>query len=419
MEINKPEKWSINAVLIYLIFVSQLFNEHWGSKVLIVAAILAIVTSVKSKKVFKNIFWGYSLYFAFCLLSLVWTIDVSKSVVLIGGMLPFLVIPFWINSIDEPLNFSKIFKWITISYLLVGIYTLVMSWWRYLSSGESAEFFYHTLVLPLEANAIYISLWYLMVVLFNIHLQIKKRVDSFFVICNVLLAIYILLLSSKMIFTLMIVSVSILVFPTLKNRVRNLKVFRIGLLTAIVIVISGVILSGSLYSRFKKVSNIGEVNEVLTKKEFGQVYPWNGLTLRVLQLRSFWDIENSESFNPILGVGINNGQLPLNERYKEYNLYAGKKGEANGGFFHYNFHNQYAQTLIETGIIGLVILLFIIFQWFVWAKNEKSNLILTVSLVFVFLMITESLLLRQKGIVAFVFIPFLIMKVSKNNLKLG
>ncbi len=402
---------SIHSVLIYLLFVSQLFEEHWGSKVLIIGSLVGLLFSIKERKYPDFTFWGYGLYFGFCLLSIFWSIDIEKSLLLIGGLLPFIFIPLWINSIRTPINYANVFQSISLTYVAIGVYNIGSAGLRFSMSQNIEEFFYHPLVSPLQANAIYISLWYLLVFLINIFLLKKENLNLSIVLINFFFVAFIFLLSSKMLTVIMVITGLILLWPSLKNRISHLKYLIIGLTIAILLACSMVLVSGSVIGRFKEISNIEEVKEVFTKKEFGHVYPWNGLTLRLIQLRSFWDIEKSDAFNPWIGVGINNGQKPLNEMYKKYDLYSGENGDTDGGFFNYNFHNQYTQTLIETGIIGFIVLVFIVIQWFSKSLKENRLLIISVGFSFVSLMLTESILLRQKGIVAFVFIPYLILKM--------
>jgi hypothetical protein len=406
-------KINYDEALIYLLLVSQLFEEHWGSKVLIIAALKGIFFFVKARQLPKIKVWGYILYFGIAFTSLFWTIDVNQSIIMVGGLLPFLIIPFWISSIRAVINFRIVFMRVSITYLAIGAFTLIAALIRYLNTGDISEFFYHSLVSSIGVNAIYVSLWFLMVLFFNIQLIKKNPRNTLRNISSVLLAVYILLLSSKLMVVIMLISCMVLIYPEILKKLNSVKRGMVVLLSFLVLTVVLISFSGSVLKRFREISNFNEVEKVLTLNEFGQVYPWNGLSLRVFQIRCFWDIEKSESFNPLTGVGVNNGQIPLNERYIAYDLYQGKEGEINGGFLRYNFHNQYAQTLIETGVFGFIGLLLILGQLLWNGKVEYNHIFTIIVLVFVFLMFTESILVRQKGIIAFALFPLLALEFKK------
>src|SRR5690606_6633928 len=77
----------------------------------------------------------------------------------------------------------------------------------------------------------------------------------------------------------------------------------------------------------------------------------------------------------------------------------------------YNAHSQFLQTWLETGIVGIFILLFI-FTWLAFYMRRSSNefavfLALFIALVF------ESMLVRFNGIVFFsIIVPLLLKKKS-------
>lgn len=69
----------------------------------------------------------------------------------------------------------------------------------------------------------------------------------------------------------------------------------------------------------------------------------------------------------------------------------------------YNPHNQYIQTLAETGYLGLVLLLGTILLFTIRALKTKNYILLTVVLCLAFNCLFESMLQRESGIVFFVF----------------
>jgi len=127
--------------------------------------------------------------------------------------------------------------------------------------------------------------------------------------------------------------------------------------------------------------------------------PLNGLNLRLIQWRFGLEILN-ESNDWITGVGIHEAQKKLNQKYVQYGLYTGYEGTSDTGYLNYNFHNQYIETLVRSGIIGLMILLTMFVRLFLLPKSTLFAVNWIIFICFVFFM-TESALERQLGIVYF------------------
>jgi len=90
----------------------------------------------------------------------------------------------------------------------------------------------------------------------------------------------------------------------------------------------------------------------------------------------------------------------LNDYYTTYGIYTGNPDLGDTGYLGYNFHNQYLEVLVGTGIPGLLILLAILAGIF---RAREKLLLFPFSvyiLTFIFFM-TESVLERQAGIVFF------------------
>ncbi len=402
----------INSILLFLLFISLLFKEHWSSKILIIISVYTIFLYISNKLSFKSIRSNaYILFFLFALSSLIWTINVENSLSKLIGFLPFILIPLWVNSFTLKIKYDMVFKYIGVFYILVAVITVLFASFRFNTTQQLSEFYYHALSSPLSTNAIYVSLAYLFVLNFIVIFFLKKK-ELYTLIISIFLSLYILLLSSKMVIFLMFLSLIIIIFYHYKQ--KDKKVISIGIIfTLISLFLFVVFTNNNISKRFKEISNIEKIKEVYSLDEFGDIYDWNGLNLRLLQLRSFWDIEKDPSFNSLIGVGINNGQELLNERYKKYKMYTGKPWEKNGGYLKYNFHNQYAQTLIELGIIGFIFLLYIYYSFLVSGLRSKNILLLSIILTFMLIMLTESLFRRQKGVIYFVLFPIIAIKVNE------
>lgn len=100
--------------------------------------------------------------------------------------------------------------------------------------------------------------------------------------------------------------------------------------------------------------------------------------------------------NPFFGVTEVRAQKMLDDEYRKINFDLGASES-------YNSHNQFLTTLLQGGIIGFC-LLFTPLLWLLW-KGFSNNRILDVSvaLLIILSLITESMLARHKGVILFSF----------------
>ncbi|MFN7604055.1 MAG: O-antigen ligase family protein [Bacteroidota bacterium] len=97
-----------------------------------------------------------------------------------------------------------------------------------------------------------------------------------------------------------------------------------------------------------------------------------------------------------LGVGTGDGQDALQESYLNRNfVLAGK-------YNRFNAHNQYLQVAINFGLIGLLSWLGVLI-WLLY-HQRRNWLLLTLITIFLFSMLTESMLETNKGVLTFSFL---------------
>jgi O-antigen ligase len=79
-----------------------------------------------------------------------------------------------------------------------------------------------------------------------------------------------------------------------------------------------------------------------------------------------------------------------------------------------NAHNQFLQTFLEHGLVGLCLLLFLVIYSFYYAVKTKNYFLLMLLIIFFVNTLFESMLERHKGI--FTFTLFYCLFVVKNNI---
>jgi hypothetical protein len=140
-------------------------------------------------------------------------------------------------------------------------------------------------------------------------------------------------------------------------------------------------------------------------------YQFNGLTIRLAFLRFGKEILDQEG-HWLSGTGIGDTQDALNQKFLEHHLYMGDPSINDPGYWNYNFHNQYLQTLVQLGLGGLIILLVVVLVPFFIKTFTYKSLFLLFNSIFGCFMLTESALEAQHGIVYFVFFSVLFMTLG-------
>lgn len=122
-----------------------------------------------------------------------------------------------------------------------------------------------------------------------------------------------------------------------------------------------------------------------------------------------WAVTTELIMEHPFGVGTGNVDEYLTKRLNDFGLTQVSKME-------YNPHNQYLQTTLEIGFIGLLLLVFMIVSalWFAWKNKSYVLFILVAGLAFNCLF--ESMLQRQSGVVFYSFwISLLIVSINTHK----
>lgn len=125
----------------------------------------------------------------------------------------------------------------------------------------------------------------------------------------------------------------------------------------------------------------------------------NSTNLRIAQINCSVEIIKD---NLLLGVGTGDVTDKLNDCYKTMG-YSKELYLKN-----YNSHNQYFQTTLSLGIIGLLLLLSSLLYPLIKAIQQKNLLYIAFILLFMLCFLTEAVLLNQKGVVLFAFMNSLL-----------
>jgi len=150
--------------------------------------------------------------------------------------------------------------------------------------------------------------------------------------------------------------------------------------------------------RFKDV--FSSKLELIQQDSFTYRSDFDGLNMRLTFWRFAFEIlEEDEAW--IFGVGPGDSQTRLVEKYKAHGIYLGNPNLGDAGYQKTNTHNQFVETSLKSGIVGLMVTLGLFALLLLEGYKTKNILQICFGLIFMWLMLTESVFERQKGLSLF------------------
>ncbi|WP_306567207.1 O-antigen ligase family protein [Flavobacterium lindanitolerans] len=365
---------------------------------------VSLITFQKENfKIKKNLVWPILLYLLM-VLSLIWTLSVSRTLSSLSKELPLLLIPlcFFIIKIFTKDQLFKIFKYYSYGMLIYSVFYFIKATIRYLITKDISVFFYHELVTK-DLNAIHVSIYMSLACFYFMSKKNKQLVDKMAI---AVLTVTILFLSSKNV-VIVFLALTVLYY-FFHSEISKKAKYASGI--GILLVLISLTFVKQVRDRFlvEVKTNVTE-NTLAEGDGMKNVYnvsimqAWNnekfqpndyfpGTAFRVYQMRIFFEMMKEE---PVFftGYGLNASNIKVEEKAKEYNVHE--------GYAKYNFHNQYIQNFAELGFFGFAILLVMLFINVKNAINDKYFLHIVFAILMITLFLTESFLWRQRGIMYF------------------
>lgn len=350
-------------------------------------------------KIQKNIALPFLLYLLM-VLSLIWTLSVSRTLSSLSKELPLLLIPlgfFMIKPFTKEQLF-KIFKYYSYGMLGYAIFYFIKAAVRYFITKDISVFFYHELVTK-DLNAIHVSIYMSAACFYFMSKKNKELIDKMAI---TLLTVTILFLSSKNVI-IVFLALTVLYYFFYSDISKKAK-YASGI--GILLVLISLTFVKQVRDRFlvevktnvtentlaegdgmKNVYNVS-IRQAWNNEKFQPNDFFPGAAFRVYQIRIFLEMMKEE---PVFftGYGLNASNIKVEEKAKEYNVFE--------GYAKYNFHNQYIQNFAELGFFGFAILLVMLFINVKNAINDKYFLHIAFAILMITLFLTESFLWRQRG----------------------
>jgi len=310
--------------------------------------------------------------------------------------------------------YQKLLTWYYGLVVASSGYCLLIACRNYRLTGDGSFFFYHSLTRPISHNAVFYSVYVVFGLLFLLSPSGKPIVRGLSergtkVLRGVIAAFFlgmILLLSSK----LMLVIALLLVIHALLRRYsfRRHKWIILGAGACLVTALSLLAMTDNPIS--KRYRDMEGDLALVHQRVFRPDQYFNPLQLRLLEWRFAGEIMR-DHHSWLFGVTPGDSQDLLDTTYVHMHMYVGDPKDGPNrhirGFIGYNFHNQYLETTVRSGLLGLAALLFIFAALIAAARLHGTRESWFVILILAVFFIPEAPLTLQHGVFLFCFFPLL------------
>jgi len=411
----KLHETSLNKLSFYgicLVPITMFFSMKINSIAIILAISLGILDLFVNKN-FKLLIPNrkdllFIIYYLILIISLFFSSNFENGLKVLEYNLSFLVMPVFFYRMKKVSKgeYNLLIKLFIFGAVAVSFIFLIIASFKYTANEDISVFFYHSLSSPFDLHAVYFSIyicWALIILMQKLNKKNFRKLSSIIVF----LVFILFLLSSKSIIVFAFFASIVVIYR--KTQI-NRKVF---LGTTFCLLIVFLLFSNPVKDRFNKITNFDSLT-VLKDDSMTDFNKVNGLTLRLMFVKYAVLESITNPLNFIFGQGTGDKHTFLDTVYEKHNMAKTINGKK-VGYYGYNAHNQYVDTLVSIGIIGLLYLLGMIFKLINLNRTNYYALSFYILLSWAFLF--ESILAVNKGIVFFVFwsIFFINNGYGRNN----
>lgn len=336
----------------------------------------------KKLMIFAPIFGLFLIY----VLGLIYSPNISYGVKFIVRSISLILVPLalWYRGGIDSTTYRRALKGFIIGLTVSCVISLLIAFIHFLNTRSLNEFTYYELADTIGLHPTYYSLFILTAFVFlnQLH-KVKKTYKVLFVLLGVMV---IILLQSR-IALLGLCVVGVYSFMTVQS--RN---YRWALSISSIILLTTIFLSQNFTDRIKDVINFEPTSENIgTFKE-------NGINQRAwLWKNAFHQIKEKPLFGFGLGAQRNIFKWKIEKdllgREFDNELILAEKKIAD-----MNLHNQYLQIWYECGLLGLSLFLIALYNISYRSLKRKCYSQTVILILFSIFLITESMLIRQMGI---------------------
>lgn len=409
-------KWILFTL--YLVVISFPLVYHVSNVVLYSLWLLWLVKTFITPKDKRTVLTGlnrpilvlFLSLFLWQAISLTYNINILEGIKNVEGKLSLVFIPLLFFTTELSLkSIMSLFKAYVFSISSFSVFLLANLAFIYFSEGKLL--IYHDFTNAIDLHAVFFSYYVFLNVVLTSYLYFRKdttKSERVIYSTSILLSFIVLVISASK-NVLAVTTVSLFLGYILSIKKRRIRVKEILILLFTILIGVAVLL------QIKTIKNrVNEITELRGLEGFQKVRDgifieeedinqFNGTSLRL----TLWYLGVKtlrEEGKLIQGLSAGDRKDVMNQKYFETGL--------NPWYYDYNLHNQFVQTFVELGLVGLTIYLVLIVLLFIKAIKDRNWLLTVFLSAFVIFQMTESVLERNKGIVFFIFIIMLLLKLN-------
>lgn len=384
-------------ISLILVAVTIPLHNNINSWAIVFLCTATVIESIARRRTFKfpSVFYVGLAYFLWLAMTYFWDTTGGFTIKNLEGYAGIVILPLVIWLIP-PLSAKTIwqicFSFI-ISVTVVGIICLVKAYQDYSATGDSRLFYYHYLSQQMQLNAIFLSNYCVAAICWFIYFRFVHTPTSpmpgkaWVIVWCLFLFVLVFMLSSKLVSFLLLAFLSFfLIYIGRKSRKLKLA------LVVLILVMSSAALA---------VDNLYYFRWRLAVTEFkdyeGEQDNQNGFAARVVMWRSTAELVREK---PLLGYGLKGGTAELLKKYEVKKFWIGIQEK-------YHSHNQFLQTALFSGIVGVGILTAFLVLIFNRAIRYKNIPLILIFLHFICISMVESTLDFQQELIFFLFFMLL------------
>lgn len=378
-ELLKNNKIQIFYWLIAMLAISLPFPDYsLSSKMLgLLGVFWLFYNSFSGKK--KNLlhnkwpFLAVSITFFLALIGLLYTDSFSGALIALKHKVLLFVIPLIIFSTRLHRKTALfVLQYFSYAVVLTSLFSLIKGW--YFKANYLGDYLYYDkFSMLIQKHTTYYALFVVLALLFYLYDFLKIHQHRFLDFFSGIFLIYILyILSNRISLVALGIGGIILGVAYSKSKQKWLVIVAFPLLAYLLFT------SPHFVKRFKP--------DVIHKEKV------NDFKIRELHWKSVY--ESILHKHPLIGIGTGGNRQYLYQRYKHYGLTAAYDEK-------YNAHNQFLETALAFGWLGLLLFIFSLVYMFWIFIREKDFLAISIFASLLVFMMTESILQRQSGLIVF------------------
>lgn len=330
------------------------------------------------------------IYFFFLLITLIYSENLIESIKQLEKNLPFLLFPLLFFILNKHINKQTtqkvIFSFVlgnVVALMVCLFYSVFVFYFESYTDPLLKGSFYFSDVIDLHPT--YFSMYLILCIAFirnyilenKVYLKLSKKLSLIVLILFISFSIF-HLKSRSGVFTLILVGIILIKMNFLNG---YFKIYNKVFLLLIISLVAGIIflsINGPIYDYSHKYFK-RDTNTAIDDR-----------------LRNWKASLDAIPESPFFGSGLFDAA-----KVRDKHFYI--NGYDEGIDKNYNSHNQFIESALIGGLFGFSILLVLLFNLLVLFKETKNATILCFFIILFMVMITESILVRQHGIVFFSF----------------